>query len=141
MAELETDILRALFGRVATIPGGTEIVYPDMVYPAEAEQARADTYILVTHSPNNPLRWGIDPEAHQYRGVLSLALLTKLGLGAENVSELSGTITAHFPADLELRSGSVALRLPRNAHAVGGYRDGDRWRTPIVVEYESVSIT
>lgn len=122
--------------RVGTLPGGLKVVYPDEIYPKPG-QSRATRYVHVTHAPNRPLRFIRD---HQYRGILSLSLMTEIGAGNEVSTELAGTIAAHFPADLKLAEETALLRIVQDPQVSGGYRDDDRWRTPIVVDYETLKL-
>ena len=139
MATRESNIFHALMARVSTQPTGLPVVYPGLVYPQNGAE-KADQYIVVTHSPNRPERvWITAGEAsHRHQGVLSLSLMTEVGVGNAEAVELSGELAAHFPADLKLMYDNIILRIVQDAHISTGYRDGDRWRTPIVVEYQSI---
>ena len=139
----ENTIFEILMSRVATQSTGLPVVYPGLVYPDESRgETRAQDYILVSHTPNRPERGGINPEdrgSHKFRGFLTLSVMTRIGVGNSEAAELSGELISHFPADLRLSDGEVILRVVQEPYATQGYRDGDRWRTPVVVEYDTIA--
>lgn len=135
----EGSIFALLMGHLVGFPGGRPIVWPNTVYPAE-NQPKADVYLVVGYSPNAPLRVFIDPTGeHQHRGFLDVAVMTPLQGGEEASQDVAGALAGYFTGAV-LRDPPTVLRVVARPHVAGGYPDGDRWRTPVVVEFETISV-
>lgn len=135
---VEADIFSALMARVASLPGDTPVAWPNKQYPPEG-QSRAPTYLVVSVVPNRPLRPHISSDdEHIHRGILNISVLSPLNGGAGGRPDLPGQVAAHFAADTRMRSGDTTIRVVEHPQVAQSYRDEDRWRTPVLVWYESI---
>lgn len=137
----EGRIFQAFMKRILAFnSGGWPVVPPNVSYPADAA-SKAPNYLVVTHSPNRPRRETINPaEDHTLRGIFQVALLTELGKSADAATEMAGKIAVHFSPVVQLVEGTTRVRITQRPQVVGGYRDNDRWRTPVNIEYETIAL-
>jgi Bacteriophage related domain of unknown function len=134
---MEADIYLALVNRLNAMTGGLPIVWPNTHYP-EAGQQKADRYLVVSHAPNNPLRVHIDPRApHLHRGMFGVSIMTKIDEGIVAASQIAGQIAEWFEGQI-LSSGDVTVQITTRPYPAVGYRDDDRWRTPVVIEFSTI---
>jgi hypothetical protein len=114
------------------------IVYPNTVYPI-AGMPREATFFVVSHTPNSPVGFSIDPmDEYQFRGVLGISVMTPLQNGGQDPQDVAGALARHYTAAV-LRDDPVVLRVVARPHVVGGYIDGSHWRTPVVIMYETIA--
>ena len=134
----EELIFRILMRHLSQVPGGRPIVYPGEVYP-EAGKIPAPEWIIVSHTPNVPEVVVIDPtDEVLHRGVLGLGLMTSLTGAQAGAMGAAGELAGYWQG-LTLREAPVVLRVVGRPHVAGGYRDQGRWRTPVIVQYESIA--
>lgn len=139
-ASPEGRVFDALMRRLSSFPGGRPVVSPNTVYPV-GNAAKAAEYILVSRAPNVPLRTEIaDDGEKMLRGFFGLATMTALGVGESGgATDLAGALAAHFDC-VRLTEGTTTVRVVNLPHVAAGYVDGDRWRTPVTVEYETIRV-
>jgi len=136
---IEGRILEALIAHLNVMPGGRKIVWSNIQYPKRGEY-KDDEYILVAYSPGTPETITITAtEQNRHTGIFSLAVMCPLDVGELYPQEMGGTIAAHFQAKV-LTSGSTRVRITARPRVAGGYVDGDRWRTPVTVPFETISV-
>jgi hypothetical protein len=136
----EGRILEALLTHLKQwVWSGTSIVYSNVQYPAVG-QAKADRYIVVSYSPGTPENLFIkSSEQNKHSGILGLSIMTPLNTGELEAQEIGGSLANHFHGKV-LTSGSAYLRITARPRVAGGYVDGDRWRTPVTVPFETMSV-
>lgn len=135
----EGRIFALLMGHLGRFPGNRPVVWPNTVYPPQGG-VKAPVFLVVGYSPNVPLRVSIDPhDEHQHRGLLDVAVMTPLQAGGQEGQDVAGALAGYFTA-VTLRDDPVVLEVVRRPHVAGSYPDGDRWRTPVVVEFRTVSV-
>jgi hypothetical protein len=135
----EGRILEALLTHLNAWAGGLPIVWSNMQYPP-AGQAKADRYAVVTFSPGTPMQVVVDSaDENKHMGILGVSLLTPLNGGEMGSQELGGSLAQHFHGQV-LTSGSTQVRVTARPRVAGGYVDGDRWRTPVTVPFETVAV-
>jgi hypothetical protein len=136
---IEGRILEALVGHLNTLPGGRRVVWSNVQYPKNGEY-KDDEYIVVGFSPGTPETVTITAtEQNRHMGIFSLAVMCPLNVGEMYPQEMGGTIASHFQAKV-LTSGSTRVRITARPRVAGGYVDGDRWRTPVTVPFETISV-
>lgn len=138
-ASPEGRILEALLGHLKAWPSGLPIVWGNIQYPAPG-QTKADQYAVVSHTPGTPISITIDPaDDNRLMGIFGVSIMTQLHTGEMQSSELGGSLASHFQGQV-LSSGSTAVRVTARPRVAGGYVDGDRWRTPVTVPFETISV-
>lgn len=137
----EARIFQAFMKRIVAFnSGGWPVVAPNVAYPPDGA-SKAPSYLIVTHSPNRLRREDINPAGqHTHRGIFQVALLTPLGVSEDAAIEMAGKIAVHFSPVVQLVEGTTRVRITQHPQVVGGYRDNDRWRTPVNIEYETIAL-
>jgi hypothetical protein len=133
---IETDIHKALIGRVETLVTDLPIDYPGTPFtPPEGD------YIRVTHIRNEPERWGLlGSSPMDYAGILWIDLFRRVSAGTWQVTSdaLAEAIADHFPRDLRLTSGSTQVIVYKTFLDLGEKDPNTtHWRTAIKVFYRS----
>jgi hypothetical protein len=130
---IEADIYLALVKRLEAMPGGMLIVWPNTKLVNKPAN-----FLAVSHSPNEPLRLAIDPNApHKHRGIFGISIMTPVDGGIVAPSEIAGQIAAWFQGQI-LVEGLVTVEITTRPYPATGYRDDDRWRTPVVIEFSTI---
>jgi hypothetical protein len=138
-ASPEARILEALLSHLQAMPGGRVLVWSNIVYPSPGAQ-KANEYIVVSYSPGTPLAIVIDPaDENKHMGIFGLSIMTLLNGGELHSQEIGGEVASHFHGKV-LSSGSTTVRVTARPRVAGGYVDGDRWRTPVTVPFETISV-
>jgi len=136
----EGRIFEALLGLLKQWPsGGIPIVYSNIQYPVNG-QPKAERYIVVSYSPGTPevlMIKASDPNRHS--GIFSLSVMTMLNTGELESQDIGGSIAQYFHGKVAI-SGTTFIRITARPRVAGGYVDGDRWRTPVTVPYETLSV-
>lgn len=134
----EARILEALLGHLQAwqeIP----IVWSNIQYPATG-QVKADKYAVVSFSPGTPQQIVTDSaDENKHMGILGVSVMTLLNGGEIDSQEIGGKLATHFHGQV-LSSGSTRVRITARPRVAGGYVDGDRWRTPVTVPFETISV-
>ena len=136
----EGRIFEALLTSLKQFPAsGIPIVYSNVQYPPNG-QPKADRYIVVSYSPGTPENMLIDTkQANRHSGIFGLSVMTMLNTGEMESQEIGGALAAYFHGKV-LISGSTTVRITARPRVAGGYVDGDRWRTPVTVPFETLSV-
>jgi len=135
----EARILEALLVHLQTLTGTPPVIWSNVQYPAQG-QTKADQYIIVSFSPGTPTQEVIDSlDENKHVGILGLGLMSPLNGGELDSQELGGKVADHFHGRV-LASGSTKVRITARPRVAGGYVDGDRWRTPVTVPFETVAV-
>lgn len=134
----EARILEALLAHLNAWTGAP-IVWSNVQYPATG-QPKADTYVVVSFSPGTPTQIVVDGvDENQHMGILGISIMTMLNGGELASQEIGGGLANHFHGQV-LFSGSTTVRITARPRVAGGYVDGDRWRTPVTVPFETISV-
>ena len=141
MATIETNIERALWARVRSLPLALPFAWPNKEFPGQTstgeEIAKPASYIEVEHFPNNNERQFLDGADPVWRtGFIQLLLITPHNKGGDASKELAGQIVEHFPADLSLVSENVRVKISSTPDVARGYQAGVSWNIPVTVYYE-----
>ena len=135
----EKAILDALLTHLDAWTGDYPIVWGNMQYPPQG-QPKADKYVVVSYSPGTPAQVAIDSmDENRHMGVLGISILTPLNGGETDSQEIGGELAQHFHGQV-LTSGTAKVRITARPRVAGGYVDGDRWRTPVTVPFETVAV-
>jgi len=135
----EGRILAALLRRTESAPGALPMVADNIEFPPPGEDA-PQTYLLVSVSPGAPERRHIDPKSENLlRGVLGIAVMSPLDEGPQGATDLAGALAAWLDGE-DLTEDGTRVRIVSRPRVVGGYKDRDRWRTPVVAEYEATGV-
>jgi hypothetical protein len=135
----EARILEALLAHLAAWQGGLPVVWGNVQYPTNG-QPKADMYAVVSYSPGTPQAVVVDSmDENRHMGILGVSILTPLNGGELDSQEIGGGLAAHFHGQV-LSSGSTRVRVTSRPRVAGGYVDGDRWRTPVTVPFETISV-
>jgi len=135
----EGRILEAMLAHLKTWSGGIPIIYSNIQYP-DVGQAKANEYIVVSYSPGTPEALFIkSTEQNKHSGILGLSIMSPLNMGELDSQEIGGSLANHFHGKV-LNSGSATVRITARPRVAGGYVDGDRWRTPVTVPFETMSV-
>lgn len=73
-----------------------------------------------------------------HRGIFQILLRYPQNETAGAAEERAEVIAAHFPAGLELFSGTIMVRTRGKPSIATGYRAGERWVVPVSVRYTSI---
>lgn len=128
---IEPDIYTALSQRVATIPGGLPIAWPNVKFtrPGSGE------YLEVAFIPNTALRLGVNTlTPHRHLGLLQVSAWAPRNSGAPIAS--AGRIVDHFPADLVLTAGSAEVRVTKTPDMAGMIVDDNLVQIPVTIDWE-----
>jgi len=136
----EGRVYEALLGLLKQWPsGGIPIVYSNIQYPPNG-QNKADRYIVVSWSPGTPEVITIKAsDSNRHSGIFGLSVMTMLNTGEMESQEIGGSLAAYFHGKVAI-SGTTLVRVTARPRVAGGYVDGDRWRTPVTVPYETLSV-
>lgn len=136
---IEENIEAALFARVATLAGSPPIAYPNRAFPTPGSTKPA-TYIEVRNLRNvNDRRFVKGTDPHFRQGILQLDVLTPLNAGSDPSNALAGAVAAHFPADTDLYSEGIRVRIQAAPDLSSSHKtdDGVSWSTSVSVRYEA----
>jgi hypothetical protein len=115
------------------------VVWSNVQYPVNG-QPKAAQYVVVTFSPGTPQQVAIDGlEENKHMGILGVSIMTPLFSGELKPQEIGGSLAQFFHGQV-LASGSTQVRITARPRVAGGYVDGDRWRTPVTVPFETVAV-
>jgi Bacteriophage related domain of unknown function len=138
-ANPEARILEVLLTHLKAWSGGLPIVWPNVQYPVNGAP-KADQYAVVTFSPGTPQQLVVDSkDENKHMGIFGVSILTLLNGGEIEPQEIGGSLASHFHGQV-LSSGSTTVRVTARPRVAGGYVDGDRWRTPVTVPFETISV-
>jgi len=115
------------------------VVWSNVKYPPDG-QPKAAQYVVVTFSPGTPQQVVIDGvDENKHMGILGVSIMTVLNGGEFKPQEIGGSLAQFFHGQV-LASGSTQVRITARPRVAGGYVDGDRWRTPVTVPFETVAV-
>jgi hypothetical protein len=135
----EARILEALLNHMKSWAGGLPVAWSNVQYPPVG-QPKPDEYAIITFSPGTPEQVVIDSkDANRHPGVFGVSIMTLLNDGEMKPQEIGGSLASHFHGQV-LSSGSTTVRVTARPRVAGGYVDGDRWRTPVTVPFETISV-
>ena len=135
----EARILEALLTHLKAWSGGIPVVWSNTQYPVNGAP-KADKYAVVTFSPGTPQQIVVDSaDENKHMGIFGVSILTLLNGGEIEPQEIGGSLASHFHGKV-LSSGSTTVRVTARPRVAGGYVDGDRWRTPVTVPFETISV-
>lgn len=136
MATIEENIELVLFGAVRDLE--TEPVLP-VAWPNKVYDPDGAAYIRVDHFRNVNERLlvkGTSP--HLRQGILQLAVVMPLNGGAPAGTALAAAIAAQFPADLELYSEDVKVRIQAAPTVMTAIKEDAAYVVPVSIRYEAL---
>lgn len=132
----ESSIEAALFARVASLEfvPALPVAWPNTAFTPP------ESYLRVNHIPGaaNRIFIGSD-EPHQRLGVLQVTLFAPKNGGVSSVTEIAGTVAAHFPADLKMSADGVAVRVTKVPEVAQALADETHWHVSVSIAYEAVA--
>lgn len=135
----EANIEAALLARLGTLvlTPAFAVAWPGTVFPP-AGQSLPENFLRVEHDAINVTRPFLSTTA-RHRGSFFISVMMKIGTSSTKARDMAGAVAAHFPADLEMMSGGIVIRVTETPTIAGGYVDETdaRWRTPLVIPYEA----
>jgi len=135
MATVEENIEAALFARVASLDltPSRQVAWPNVPFTPPTAAA----YIEVVHFPNRPQRVflrGSDP--HFRQGILQMTVRGPLNEGATDTTKIAGEIAEHFPADLEVYSEGLKIKVQAAPRIWPADKTDTSWTVQVDVAYE-----
>ncbi|WP_420013924.1 phage tail terminator-like protein [Tateyamaria sp.] len=133
MSNREDKLHAALMARAETITG-----YP-VLWPQKGGNVPSAEHITVQHLPNdNDRRFlgGFDPLIS--KGFLIITLVSPLNTYEAVTKRKADEIAAAFPINDDLTHGGVTATV-LNVSVRAGREEGQRWETPIWIEYNCCS--
>ena len=123
--------MAALFGRIATLPLGLPIAWPNVKFtpPATGRYLRVQ---FVPNVVNRRLIGSNDP--HQYLGLLQVSVYDRINVGETWGRRTAGRVADHFPADLRL--GAIGVRITERPTVADMITEDDRVQIPVMIEWE-----
>lgn len=138
---VEERVSEALLNRMTAYDAdGVDVVWPNMMYPERGEMREARYYVVSLAQFPTVRRRISGPHSSQHSGVLQVSVLVPLGVGGQEPLLMAGRVAAHFPADAVYASGTTAVQILKDPHVAAGYEDRGFWRTPVNIEYSTLSI-
>jgi hypothetical protein len=135
----EANIEAALLARLATLMLTPDfaVAWPGIIFPP-AGQSLPENFLRIEHDAINVTRPFLSGTARQ-RGSLFVSVMMKIGTSSTKARDVAGGVAAHFPADHEMTSGGIMVRVIETPTVAGGYIDQTdaRWRTPVIIPYEA----
>lgn len=131
---IETNIETALFARAAAL-----ILSPawPVAWPNNTFTPVVTGYLAVNHLPNGARRVFIGSAGPHHRlGLLQVSVFAPLNKGASPATEIAGKVAEHFPCDIKLRSGPVAVRVTQAPEIMAAMRNDQFWHVPVRISYE-----
>lgn len=129
---MESEIETALMERLAAMPALPDVAWPNVDAPATLPRLE----VAVFRNDTQRLTIG---GIHRRPGILQVTVCTQLGRGGRDANELAEDVAAHFPADLRLPAGSVAVRITKAPAIAGGIPDAAAWRVPVSISFETLA--
>lgn len=132
----EGHIEQALFLRVKSLSlsPATPIAWPNKSFTPPPSAG----YLRVTHIPNINTRPFLESDApHQRLGILQIDVFKPKNRGTAVATDAAGAIAAHFPADLEMKSGTVTVSVSKTPDVRQALPDDAHWMVPVIIRYES----
>lgn len=120
---VEGHIWQALLSQLQVMAAdiALPIAWPNKNFTAPADRK----FLRVQHVPNSVTRTRIgSAEPHQRLGILLIAVHWPKNTFGVPVVEMAGQVAQHWPADLVMRSGDIAVRITQ-APRVGDLMDED----------------
>jgi hypothetical protein len=137
---IESDIMQALFDRVASFTPTMPIAYPNINFTptSSGNPARLTPYLRLQFVPNvaNRLLIGSD-DPHQHLGLLQVSVYWAKGQGERLPRERAAAVAAHFPCDLKLRSGAVTVRIAKRPDVRDLIIEDAAVQIPVMVSFEA----
>lgn len=76
-------------------------------------------------------------DAHQYLGLLQIAVHWPHGQGEAELRDTAGAVIAWFPADLKLTDGGVTVRITKRPQAAEVMKDDADLFIPVTINFEA----
>lgn len=130
MSNPESNLHAALMAKVEVM--ATALGY-DVLYPQKGGDAPAGEHVRAYQLPNDNEAAGISSQVYNRQGFLVLTLVSPMGEYEVVTKDKAGAIAAYFP-----RGPFGASGITIQGHTVKqGREEGERWETPIWIEYWS----
>ena len=125
----ESDIENALTAALQAVSG-----LPRIILPNEATDALAPPYIALEF-----IRTAPDPQylnlKHELTGTMQAGLVTQKGSFTADAKTYAEIIVSALPMNRQITAGDGTIRIAARPAIIGGYVDGERWRTPVQIRY------
>lgn len=134
MPSIETSIWLALKARVEALvlSPALPIAWPNLSFTKPS-----GGYLRVTHVPNMNRRLFIgSTDPHQRLGLLQVDVFGKKNENIAVAVEVAGKVAAHFPTDIKMRYGEVAVRVTAAPTVAQPIDDDTHLLVPVTVPIE-----
>lgn len=132
IAQIDAKTYDALKLHLSTMPGGFPIVYPDDIYPTDADTP----FIVVTDARFGNERLYNDSDAvDNHLGQFMIDAMTPLSWTHSQRLGIAGVVVDWFAKDTRL---SGLVRIEQTPAITTAYRDGGFNRLPIAVSWRAV---
>jgi len=138
---VESNIWLALITRLQTLvlTPALQIAGPNVPFPAPG-QTKPKDFLEVTYLPNRTLTRTVGPGRQQHRGLMQVTVHYSSGTGIINPMQIADKIIDHFPKDLRLFAGGVAVKIWRKPYAIPLPPQDGSLMVPVTIEYESFNV-
>lgn len=137
MATIEENIEAALFGAVRDLE--TDPVLP-VAWPNKVYEPEGAPYLRVAQFVNENIRVVLKGSGpHERRGILQLSVVTPLNGGQSPGTALAGAIAEQFPADRDLYSEDVKVRIQMAPTVMTPIKEDAAWVVPVSIRYEALA--
>lgn len=135
MSNPESNITQALNARA-------EVMLAALAYPSLWDGEGGDQpdleHVMVSQLPNDNRPAGMSDQIYIRQGFLVVTLVSPLGDYEIVTREKAGDIAAYFPRGKRLTANGTEVAIM--GHSIRkGRQIGQRWETPIWIEYRSIS--
>ena len=131
----QSDVHTALMARAEVMASGLSI---DALWPRKGGDVPAGEYVRIYHLPNDDRAARLAGDVMQRQGYLIITLVSSLNGYQAVTEERAGLIVGYFNRSLKLTANSTITTV--TSHTVRpGRQEGERWETPIWIEYRSLS--
>lgn len=142
MPTVESSIATALFARAASLVLNPvhELAWPNVSFPGllpnGQPKPKPAKYLRVAHLPNVTDRLYIGSnDPHQHQGILQIMVCAPLNIGEAGAREAAGLVANHFPTDMRLSSGGVAVRITKRPNIASALITDTEIQIPVSIAY------
>lgn len=97
----------------------------------------AEPYQEVRLLPNEPDNAAVGGAYYRERGIFQVTLMYPLQVGVADAETKAKAVRDHFPRGLRLTQDGTTITVDATPTIGPGFRDNDRWRIPVSVNYHA----
>ena len=131
----QSDVHSALMARAEVMVTGLSLA---ALWPRKGGDVPTGEHVRIYHLPNDDRAARLAGDVMQRQGYLIITLVSSLDGYQVVTEEKAGLIVGYFNRSLKLTANSTITTI--TSHTVrSGRQEGQRWETPIWIEYRSLS--